>query len=76
MKFTKIVNPGEMIPPWHGIARRYYLEQRTITAVIPLNWVIAIWDGVYAYLKFGTRAISDEPRVAYLQGRRDQANGR
>lgn len=70
MRLIEIKREDEMILPYHGIAFYDYHSNRTITAVVPLNWVISIGLSVWSFLRFGNKTMAFSPRDAYRQGYR------
>lgn len=72
MKFRIIEcrREGEMMLPYHGIASYNYRTNMTTTAIVPLNWFIAIGLSVWSFLRFGNKEIVFSSRNAYRQGYR------
>lgn len=68
LKMVDVVESGHMMRPVHGIAYHDYEMDRRVTAVVPLNWVMAISLATWSFLRFGSRWIADSPRAAYRQG--------
>lgn len=61
---------GELMLPFHGIAFEDHYRYTRTTAVVPLNWAIAIGRVLWANLRVGTVKVALDPRAAYLQGLR------
>lgn len=71
LKTIDVVESGRMMRPFHGIAYYDYETDRRVTAIVPLNWVIAISRATWAFLLYGSRSVADSPRDAYRQGLKD-----
>lgn len=68
MKIIERKPEGATMPPYHGIAYIEYCSNHTVTAIVPLNWIISIGRATWAFIRFGNREIASSPREAYLQG--------
>ena len=74
MKFSKLikrVRPGEMLPPFYGIAWRDYSTYEAVCLPVPLNLIVWVGRNVWAFCKQGAKALPESPREAYEQGVRD-----
>lgn len=59
---------GRMLPPYHGIAYYNHYACRTVSAIFPLNWIMAIAIATWAFLRFGSLSVANSPNAAYKQG--------
>lgn len=70
MKLYKKVSPGEMLPPFYGIAWREIHVDRVVCLPMPFNLLAGLVREVWLFAKHGGRWVPMNPRDAYEQGRR------
>lgn len=68
MKVMEVVESGHMMRPFHGVAYYDLEKDLRVTAVVPLNWIIAIARAMWAFLRYGSRRVANSSRDAYRQG--------
>lgn len=64
----KQVKNGVVMPRYHGFAYRNYYEETRVTAIVPLNLLIAFVVYFWGLIRFGHVEIMTDPRLAYRQG--------
>lgn len=70
LKIVRRLKPGEIAPPFYGIAHRDWVSNDVLVAPVPLNIVIYAAVNLWAFLRWGYLPISLNPRQAFDQGYR------
>lgn len=72
MTLFKHIRPGELLPPFYGIAWVDFHTDVAICLPVPLNFLVGLGRGAWVFLVIGHRVVYMSPRAAYWQGRRDE----
>lgn len=71
MKIIERKEKFTSLSPHHGIAYREYGSSHTVTAIVPLNLLIAFGRWFWDILRFWHVSIHADARQAYAEGYRD-----
>jgi hypothetical protein len=68
MKLKKLVEHGDEMPPWYGVAWYEFSRDAAVCLPVPLNLVAGLLRSLWAFLRFGYRPTRLNARDAFMQG--------
>jgi hypothetical protein len=71
VSIVKRVSAVNMMPAWYGLAWKEWHSNQSICLPIGMNTIAAVVRNLYYTIRFAGYRVSENPRDAHAQGRRD-----